>query len=604
MGSAQVAVTMLLLSLLLPSSLLVLAQTQDTSAVTTAAAATVEVTPSPVTSDPSQERRERLRNFYARKREQRVKPGDLRRGEGQDVKTVRNRRVRPRLINIRKQEPETPESSEERIETSVSVSSSVSTSSRITKRIRPGTDTASEKPEETTKETPNKTTRKRFRLIKNPKVNQDDLLEKLLANIDLNNEIGTEQKLTRRPSRFRPSLRRNQIRKKAESALKPTFQNNRIRIRKPNRPTEKAIVTTKVQTKAEEVEVVTEPIVLLRQSEEDVISDQVNTVISVITEGYEGVTEVAKNDIVNNVLDKEIVNEITDEIQNIPLTNTKQAIESPRKFDRTNFFRRNSPRRFGFGRKPLNPTSAPLTKNIDEEAVTSNNLPKEEKLKFGSFPVLNRLNDIKPRAKAVQQVINKPKPVPTQDVQPSIIPQPLNNDKDPAFNMIVSESQSKLKLNNRRNQINQNQITFAPSNSVLQPAFLRPTQFKQPSQIIPEIILETHRSISQPQLLARVQQNRIKPQSIVPQPIAVKSSVAKPIIRETLFPKFDLPDFFNVPFASFQTQAPRSPAQHPSTVQNNGRALFSGIGQPQGRVQGHPRATNLNIITGSYSVGW
>merc|ERR1711892_236022 len=287
MGSTEAASNMLLLALLLPSSLLVLDTAQDTTtAVTTAAAATLEVTPNPVTSDPSQERRERLRNFFARKREQRVKPGDVGRGEGEDVKTVRNRRVRPRLINIKKQEPETPDSSEERIETSVSVSSSVSTSSKITKRIRPGADTASEKPEEIVREAPNRTTRKRFRLIKNPKVNQDELLEKLLANIDLKNEIGTEQKLFRRPSRFRPSLRRDQIRKKAESALKPKFQTNRIRIRKPNRPTEKAIVITTVQTKAEEVEVVTEPIVLLGQSGEDVISDQVT---AVITEGYEAV---------------------------------------------------------------------------------------------------------------------------------------------------------------------------------------------------------------------------------------------------------------------------------------------------------------------------
>merc|ERR1711892_1059851 len=390
MGSTEAASNMLLLALLLPSSLLVLDTAQDTTAVTTAAsAATVEVTPNPVTSDPSQERRERLRNFFARKREQRVKPGAVRGGEGQDVKTVRNRRVRPRLINIKKQEPETPESSKERIETSVSVSSSVSTSSKITKRIRHVTETASEKPEETTNEAPKRTTRKRFRLIKNPKVNQDELLEKLLANIDLNNEIGTEQKLFRRPSRLRPSLRREQIRKKAESALKPKFQNNRIRIRKPNRPTKNAIVTSTVQTKVQEVEVVIEPIVLLGQSEEDFISDQVTTVITIITEGYEGVTEVAKNDIVNDILDKEIVNEIRDEIQNIPLTNTKKAIESPRKFDRNNFFRKNSPRRFGFGRKPLNPNSTPKTNNIDEEAVTSNNLPKEENLKFGSFPVLN-----------------------------------------------------------------------------------------------------------------------------------------------------------------------------------------------------------------------
>jgi len=170
--------------------------------------------------------------------------------------------------------------------------------------------------------------------------------------------------------------------------------------------------------------------------------------------------------------------------------------------------------------------------------------------------------------------------------------------------MIVSESQPKLQLNNRRNQINQSQDTFAPANSILQPAFLKPTQFRQPPQIIPEIILETHQSIGQPQLQARVQQSKIQPQINLAQPIAVKSSVSKPIIRETLFPKFELPDFFNVPFASLQTQAPHSPAQQSPPGQNNGGALFSSIGQPQGRVQGHPRATNLNIITGSYSVGW
>merc|ERR1711892_1230876 len=136
MGSTQAASTMLLLPLLLPTSLLVLATAQDTPAVTTASTgAAVEINSNTVTSDQDQARRERLRNFFARKREQRVKPGDARRGEGQDGKTVRNRRVRPRLINIKKQEPETPESGEERIVTSVSVSGSVSTPSRITKRI-------------------------------------------------------------------------------------------------------------------------------------------------------------------------------------------------------------------------------------------------------------------------------------------------------------------------------------------------------------------------------------------------------------------------------------------------------------------------------------
>merc|ERR1711892_367786 len=222
MGSTDLAGTMLVLPLLLPTVLVVAAQAQDTTA-----AATGEGTPNTVTSDKDQARRERLRNFFARRRDQRVKPGDDRKGEGQeDSKTAENRRVRPQAINIRKQDPEIPDAGEERIETSVSVSSSVSTSSKITKRIRPETESTNNKPEETTSEAPERTTRKGFRIVKNPKGIQDELLKKLLANIDQKNEIGTEQKQIRRPSR-------DQIRKKAESALKPKSQNSRIRIRKP-----------------------------------------------------------------------------------------------------------------------------------------------------------------------------------------------------------------------------------------------------------------------------------------------------------------------------------------------------------------------------------
>merc|ERR1712123_275906 len=267
MGSTDLAGTMLLLPLLLPVVLLVAAQAQDTPAVTAAAAATGEVTPNTVTSGQDQARRKRLRNFFARRRDQRVKPGDERKEEGQeDSKTAENRRVRPQAINIRKQDPEIPDAGEERIETSVSVS----TSSKITKRIRPETESTNKKPEETTSEAPERTTRKRFRIIKNQKGIQDELLKKLLADIDQKNEIGTEQKQIRRPSRFRPSLRRDQIRKKAESALKPKSQNSRIRIRKPNRTTAKAIETTPVQEKDQEVEVVTE----------ESIIDQLTTIVT------------------------------------------------------------------------------------------------------------------------------------------------------------------------------------------------------------------------------------------------------------------------------------------------------------------------------------
>jgi len=484
-----------------------------------------------------------LRNFFARRRDQRVKPGDDMKGEGQED-SKENRRVRPQVINIRTQKPEKPESSEERIVTSVSASSSVSTSSKITKRIKSGTESANKKSEETASEAPDRTTRKRFRIIKNPKVNQNELIGKLIANLDQKNVIGTEQKLICRPSRFCPSLRRDQIRKKAESALKPKIQNSRIRIRKPNRTTEKPIVTTTVLADEQEVEVVTE----------GSISDKVTTVA---TDGYLDVIEVVNEDVVN---DDEINNEITTERQNIPLRNTLNTFETTRQVDRNNFFRKNSPRRFGFGRKPVIKPPTSKFGTMDDEAITSNNLAKEEI--FRSIPVLN---SITPKANAIQQAKN----------QPTILPQlPHIND---------------IELDNRRKQINQNQNTFASSNLIVKPAFLRPTKFKKPSKII---IPETQRSIGHAQTN---QPNRIQPQNNIPQTITVKSApTTKPV-----FPTFEIPDFFNVPFASFKTQAPLSPAQEATPGQNN-----AGIAQPQGRVQGHPQAKNLNIITGSFSVGW
>eukprot|EP00091_Calanus_sinicus_P015981 TRINITY_DN35125_c0_g1_i1.p1 TRINITY_DN35125_c0_g1~~TRINITY_DN35125_c0_g1_i1.p1 ORF type:complete len:103 (+),score=35.46 TRINITY_DN35125_c0_g1_i1:48-311(+) len=86
---------MMLVSLLLPV-LLVLAQAQDTPAFE-ASAAPVDVSSNTVSSDPSEARRVRLRNFFERRRGLRVKPGDVsKEGEDQrESKPVRNRRVRP-----------------------------------------------------------------------------------------------------------------------------------------------------------------------------------------------------------------------------------------------------------------------------------------------------------------------------------------------------------------------------------------------------------------------------------------------------------------------------------------------------------------------------
>merc|ERR1712186_310874 len=108
-----------------------------------------------------------------------------------------------------------------------------------------------------------------------------------------------------------------------------------------------------------------------------------------------------------------------------------------------NFFRRNSPRRFGFGRRP-GTTSAPAVP--PNEVIISNKVPKEADHKFGSFPVINRLNTVTPKANVVKEIISKPKPLLIQATQPPRLPQPFSNEIEPAFNLIIAESQPKLKL--------------------------------------------------------------------------------------------------------------------------------------------------------------
>merc|ERR1711892_1248015 len=593
----DMAVRLLLVSILLSTAWLVLAEAQVTPNEAAAASGDFPTTAA-VSSDPSEARRQRLRSFFAKRREQRVKPGDDgQRGNGQrESQTFGSGRLRPRVTGVRNQEPDETEISEERVETSVSVSSSVSTSSKIRKRTKTKIPPINVKPEETAVDTdsPNRTTRKRFRLIKNSKVNQEALLEKLLANIDKKNEI-EPQKQTRRPSRFRPSINRDQIRKKAESALRPKETNSRPRFRKPNTTTEKTIITTTAQD--QEVDAVTEPIVTLKQSEDESIVKQVTTVV---TESYTEVTQVAE-EVFNPVTEAK---EITTERQNIPARTTSKSFEITTKINRQNFFRRNRPRKFGFSRRPsvtaivqedvIEPKTT-VSAEVDDKAILSNNLPKEAELKFGSFPVRNRLN---PKDEEVQQFIrSRPEPV---EIQPTILPQQISNDLQPAFKLILdSQPKPQVNSNTRNNQINRFQNSLSSPNSIVQPAFLKPTQLKKPQ---PFTVPETQRSIAQPTLRIRGRPNRIQPEAPEQQAVIVQQDTVQPITRETVF--FELPDFFNLPFASQQTQTPSSPNQRATPTQNNAGALFNSASLPQGTVQGHPRATNLNIITGSYSVGW
>merc|ERR1711892_1602614 len=541
----DMAVRLLLVSILLSTAWLVLAEAQVTPNEAAAASGDFPTTAA-VSSDPSEARRQRLRSFFAKRREQRVKPGDDgQRGNGQrESQTFGSGRLRPRVTGIRNQEPDETEIGEERVETSVSVSSSVSTSSKIRKRTKTKIPPINVKPEETAVDTdsPNRTTRKRFRLIKNSKVNQEALLEKLLANIDKKNEI-EPQKQTRRPSRFRPSINRDQIRKKAESALRPKETNSRPRFRKPNTTTEKTIITTTAQD--QEVDAVTEPIVTLKQSEDESIVKQVTTVV---TESYTEVTQVAE-EVFNPVTEAK---EITTERQNIPARTTSKSFEITTKINRQNFFRRNRPRKFGFSRRPsvtsivqedvIEPKTT-VSAEVDDRAILSNILQEEAELKFGSFPVRNRLN---PKDEKVQQFIrSKPEPV---EIQPTLLPQQISNDLQPAFKLILdSQPKPQVNSNTRNNQINRFQNSLSSPNSIVQPAFLKPTQLKKPQ---PFTVPETQRSIAQPTLRIRGRPNRIQPEAREQQAVIVQQDTVQPIVRETVF--FELPDFFNLPFASQQ----------------------------------------------------
>merc|ERR1712066_985239 len=115
----------------------------------------------------------------------------------------------------------------------------------------------------------------------------------------------------------------------------------------------------------------------------------------------------------------------------------------------------------------------------------------------------------------------------------------------------------------------------------VQPVQRRP----QTSQVRPQ----------QPQVVRQPPQQPLQPAAPVqrrPQPQAP--------VRTNLFPTFELPDFFTIPFAAFRSlEQPRSTAAAGSAAGKG--ALFNSIGFPAGQLQGQRGPTNLNILTGSYS---
>jgi len=134
-----------------------------------------------------------------------------------------------------------------------------------------------------------------------------------------------------------------------------------------------------------------------------------------------------------------------------------------------------------------------------------------------------------------------------------------------------------------------------PQQVPAQPARAQP----QPVRVQPQPV----RAQPQP-LRAQPQPVRQQPQPVQPRP----QVVAKPApVRTNLFPSFELPDFFRIPFVAFRSLDPASssgasnsqPAAAPA--QNTRGALFNSIGLPNGQVQGLQRPQNLNILSGSYS---
>lgn len=527
-----------------------------------------------------------MRSFFTGRREQRVKFGDDKQRD-KETKLEGKRIVRPRVTGIRNQIRQS-DFGEERVETSVSVSSSVSTSRKVQQRPKSRITATTIKSEDTKSDSPTKTTRKRFRLIKNSKANQDSLLEKLLGNIDGENEVKREKNPIRQPSRFRPSIKRDQIRKKAESAFRPKDKNSRInlRIRTPITTTEK----TRTTTQKEELEEVTGSNLLVRHSEVESLADQ--EVTTVVTETYSEVTQL------QTLIAEGKESLTTTEKPNIPTRITNKSETTAKQIKRKQFFRRNNPRKFGLVRKPFVTPTVPEDVTVRELSVTTgtverpNDLLKEKNLRFGSFPAFLAKED-----KVQQQPMQAVEPVEILPIQPTSLPQLISNGITPTVNLIPSASQPTLQGNTRRNKIHQFQNSFEFPNSIVQPAFIKPASFKRP-QPIP--VVETQRNLADSTVKTRGQSNMIKPAASGPQTVKAQ----QPIIRETIFPQFVLPDFFKVPFASFPLPALSTPDQQTSLSQNTGGTIFSSIGQPLGTRQGQPRAANLNIKTGSYSIGW
>merc|ERR1712170_270336 len=291
MGSCEMAAKVWLLTLLVVSAWLVAgAQDEINNEINDEVGDKNEDVIKPISEE---RRRERLRSFFTRRREESLKSAEEESPKESTSQRPRNRFIRPRVTSPKPVEEEDDDDLEGFSTEKVSVSISKSVSTSVSRRVKPITRIFNRRKEEQTKteeedkasvevedeeskeEIPKGnrfTQRKRFRLFKTPASRNRDrgsIVEKVLENIDKQNEIETED----RRVRFRPSIRRENIRKKVQEAVgseEQLDQRPKPRIRLPGQTRERlttviAPTTTEQYVvtlpEPEPIEIVTEPIV-------------------------------------------------------------------------------------------------------------------------------------------------------------------------------------------------------------------------------------------------------------------------------------------------------------------------------------------------------
>merc|ERR1712106_352220 len=149
----------------------------------------------------------------------------------------------------------------------VSVSSSTSESVSFSRKSPSNKKAAVEENNlDVVRETSTPSNQQRFRFRNNNNRNQNSLIEKLLNRMEVNNQVESENRAQERPRKFRPSTRRDQLRKKAETAIEATKKDEKVtrfklRFRRPNNDQDRNVDKENTSTSQNDIEITTEAFV-------------------------------------------------------------------------------------------------------------------------------------------------------------------------------------------------------------------------------------------------------------------------------------------------------------------------------------------------------